>query len=185
MTPSGFWPHKSSTHIYWCCMLCALSWSGYIYYIILYYIILIWVYIYIVREQLGNIWIVVWIKSELWLPDLLAGPTDSTCKAFLVPNLLAGPMDLTCEVFLVPDLLAGPTDWTCKAFETQTQDAKQHVVPAVWTAFKHGSAIPQWPELQTGPAVWFCGVTEPELNFRSGLEFEPGLLWFWTGLWQH
>jgi len=62
---------------------------------------------------------------------LLAGPTDSTCKAFLVPDLLAGPMDSTCKAFLVPDLLAGPTDSTCKAFETQTQDVKQHVVRAV------------------------------------------------------
>jgi len=94
-------------------------------------------------------------------------------------------MDSTCEAFLVPDLLAGPTDSTCKAFETQTQDVKQHVVWAVWTTFKCGSAIPQWPEPQTRPAVWFHGVTEPEPNFWSGLEFEPGLLRFWTGLRQY
>jgi len=54
------------------------------------------------------------------------------------------------------------------------------MVPAVWTVSKCSSAIPQWPKLQTRPAVWFCGVAEPELNFQSGLEFEPGLLWFWT-----
>ena len=42
--PSGFWPHESSIRIYWCCVH-ALSWGGYIYYIILYwygYIFILW-----------------------------------------------------------------------------------------------------------------------------------------------
>ena len=36
------------------------------------------------------------------------------------------------------------------------------------------SAIPQQP------VVWFHGVAEPKPNFWSNLEFEPGLLQFWT-----
>jgi hypothetical protein len=30
---------------------------------------------------------------------MLAGPTDSTYKAFLVPDLLVGPTNSTCEAF--------------------------------------------------------------------------------------
>jgi len=157
--PSGFWPCESSTHIYWCCV-----------------------------DQIRAVTPRFACRFNRF--DLQGFSCSGfTCRSnglnlqgFSFSGFACRSNGLDLQGFSCSGFARRPNRLDLQGFwNSNSRPETAHSS----SSLKHSSAIPQWPEPQTGPVVQFCGVAEPEPNFQSGSEFELGLLWFWTRLQQH